>query len=798
MIRAFIFLSIFSLCPMLGGAEPAKKEDKPVNRLAKESSPYLRQHAHNPVDWYPWGAEAFAKAKKEGKLVFLSIGYSSCHWCHVMEKESFDDKEVADILNKNFVCIKVDREERPDIDEIYMTALTVIGGRGGWPLSMFLTPDAKPIIGGTYWPKKDKKVEDNTLIGFISVLNKILDIHKEKKKELYEQADAIAEKTEAELEGLTRINPLVELNRDLANGAAENLEEQIDPEHGGFRRGRNNAPKFPMPPSLQTLLRHGQRTKSKDLNNLVTLTLEKMALGGIYDQVGGGFHRYSTDRTWTVPHFEKMLYDNGQLLELYAEAYSYDPKPLYKQTIEETVAYLMREMRGPKGGFYSALDADSNGKEGEFYVWTGEELEKILGKADSMIFRAGFGVSGAPSFEEKSYVLRVNRPLKDVATEQKMSEDDLRKKLQELKVKVLATRDKRERPFLDTKVITAWNGHTIAGLAYAGKILKNDAYIKEAATAADFVLANCRNKEGRLYRSFILVADKPAPQILGYLDDYTHLVHGLLNLHDATGEKKWLDEAKTLTDLMIKWFSVEGKGGFFYTASDHEKLFARPKEYADGVQPSSNAVAARNLARLGAKLKDDKYSKLAEKSFRQFAAILKGTPTTAPAMAEALHTYLDLTAGVAPPKEAPKVEPKIEVPANPRMSTDVTKSTVEIGAANDKGERVVTVKITIAKPWHIYANPVENDDLEFSKTEAGLRFEKKPLTIKPLYAAGKAYKDKIGEKVIEYKVYEDETTIKFTLPKDTKADEVRLKIVACTGGENGRCLAPSTISLPIK
>lgn len=790
MIRSILFLALLSWVPVLGGAEPKKKEDRPVNRLAKESSPYLRQHAHNPVDWYPWGGEAFEKAKKEGKLIFLSIGYSSCHWCHVMERESFDDPEVAEILNKNFVCIKVDREERPDIDDIYMTALNVIGGRGGWPLSMFLTPEGKPIVGGTYWPKKDQKVDDQTLIGFISVLNKILEVYKEKKKELLAQADAIAEKTEAELEGLSRINPLVELNRDLANGAAENLQEQLDPEHGGFRRGRGNAPKFPMPPSLQSLLRHSQRTKNKELSQLVSLTLDKMALGGIYDQIGGGFHRYSTDRTWTVPHFEKMLYDNGQLLELYAEAYSYDPKPLYKQTIEQTIRYLTREMRHPQGGFYAALDADSNGKEGEFYVWTAEELEKILGKADAMLFRAAYGVSGAPNFEEKAYVLRINRSWSEVATDQKMSEEEFRKKIDELKAKVLAAREKRERPFLDTKIITAWNGLTIAGLAMAGKILKNETYVQNAAQAADFILANSRNREGRLYRSYILVEGKVAPQSLGYLDDYAYFVHGLLNLHDATGEAKWLTEAKALTDLTIKWFSGEGKGGFFYTASDHEKLFARPKEYSDGVQPSSNAVVARNLVRLGHKLKDDQYTKLAEKTFRQFAAILKGTPSNAPAMAEALHLYLDLAGEAKGPLPS---DPKTEVPANPRSSTDVVKGSLQVGPPNEKGDREIIVNLTIARPWHIYANPPEHDEVELSKTVAELRFDKKTLPIKPQYAPGKAYKDKI-----EYKIYEEATTIKFLLPKETPADEVRIKIVACTGGANGRCLAPATLSLPIK
>ena len=778
----------------VGGAEP-KKEAGPANRLAKESSPYLLQHAHNPVDWFPWGAEAFEKAKKEKKLVFLSIGYSSCHWCHVMERESFQDKEVAEILNKSFVCIKVDREERPDIDEIYMTALHMIPDtRGGWPLSMFLTDDGKPIIGGTYWPKEDRKVGDKEARGFKSILKLMLDLNRDKEKGLREQANSIAEATEEAMTRAGRINALVELNRSLATGPAEELRERLDRQYGGLGGPpKFQGPKFPSPPSLLTLLRTAQRDKDKELAGLVTLTLTKMAEGGIYDQIGGGFHRYSTERTWTVPHFEKMLYDNAQLVELYAEAYLHDPKPLYKQVVADTVQFVLREMTSPQGGFYSALDADSDGKEGEFYVWTGEEIEKALGKEDAMVFRAAYGVTGAPTFEEKAYVLKITRPFAEVAKDQKLTEDELQKKIAEFKPKLLQAREKRPRPFLDTKVLTAWNGQMIAGLAVAGRTMKEPNYTKAAAKAADFVLANLRTKDGRLLRTYSLKSDgKPEAKLNAYLDDYAFLVHGLLCLHDTTGGARWLNEAKSLTDTMVKWHGEADRGGFFYTSSDHEKLFARPKDYHDGVQPSGNSVAAQNLVRLWHKTADDAYRKLAEKTLKQFAGVLKGMPQSSPAMAEALHLYLDLGGK----KPDVKTDPKREGEGKARNSADVVSAIATLAPPDKDGSRTLSATLKIEKPWHIYANPVEHDDLEGARTTVEIYAEGKKLPLKVEYPKGTAEKDMKG---MEYRVYEGEVTIKGTVTaKDATDLEVRIKVQACTSGENGRCLLPATIKLPVK
>ncbi|HVK14132.1 MAG TPA: DUF255 domain-containing protein, partial [Gemmataceae bacterium] len=746
-------------------------------------------------DWFPWGPEAFEKAKKEKKLVFLSIGYSSCHWCHVMERESFADKEVADYLNKHFVCIKVDREERPDIDDIYMTALGVMEAGGGWPLSMFLTDDAKPIVGGTYWPKDDRKVGDREARGFKSILKYMVE-NQGKEKELREQADTIAKATEEALTRVTKGVALVELTRSLALEPAETIREAIDPKHGGIgqKSRRFEATKFPMPGSLAALLKTAVRQKDDELKALLTLTLTKMADGGIYDQLGGGFHRYSTERTWTVPHFEKMLYDNAQLVELYAEAYRIDPRPQYKRVVDETIRFVLREMTSPQGAFYSALDADSEGKEGEFYVWTAEEIEKALGdKADAALVRAVYGVSGSPNFEERAYVLKLGRPLAEVAKDQKLTEADLRAKLAPLQAKLLAAREKRPRPFLDTKVLTAWNGQMIAGLAVAAKTFNEPEYAKAAARAADFVLANMRTKDGRLYRTYGAGADgKPAAKLNAYVEDYAYLTHGLLCLHDATGDARWLTEAKAVTDAMTRWHGDGERGGYFFTSSDHEKLFARPKDYYDGVQPSGNSAAARNLVRLWRVTKDDTYRTAAEKTVKQFAGVMKANPQAVPVMAEVLHELLD----TAPKGGDAKDEPKKEPAKTPKTENFVTGE-ARLGPPDKDGRRTITLTVKVQKPWHIYANPVQNDDLEGAASVVNVRAKvpdgDKKIAATVKYPAGKEVKGPDGK---PYRVYEDEAVITATIDgKDVDGLEVRLTAMAC---DSDRCLDKTTIRVPVK
>jgi uncharacterized protein len=490
-----------------------------------------------------------------------------------------------------------------------------------------------------------------------------------------------------------------------------------------------------------------------------------------------------------------MLYDNGQLVELYAEAYRDDPKPAYRRVVEETIGFLFREMTSPQGAFYSALDADSDGKEGEFYVWTPEEIEKVLSNPqDANLFRAAYAVTGSPNFEEKAFVLKTPRAFAEVAAEQKMTAAELEAKLVPLRKKLFDARAKRNRPFLDTKVLTAWNGQMIAGLATAAIALKEPKYAEAAGKAADFILTTMRTKDGRLLRTYALTAEgKGEAKLNGYLDDYTYLVHGLLKLHDATGNAKWLDASKSLTDLMLKWHGDTAAGGYFFTSSDHEKLFARPKDFSDGVQPSSNAVAASNLIRLFAKTKQESYRPLAEKTLKQFAGVLKAMPASAPGLGEALHEYLELTQ-TAP---APKVEPKKETPKNPKNTGDVVSATATAGKIGANGMQEIVVKVAIAEPWHVYANPVGNEELLASQTVAEVRANGKEIKATATYPKGNTLKDPKGD----YQIYDGEIEIRLAVEwgkGDPTPVEVRLKVQACVGGDNARCLMPVTLKVPVR
>jgi uncharacterized protein YyaL (SSP411 family) len=642
-MRFLLGLCVLALVGSVDGADPVK--GKKTNRLAKESSPYLLHHAHNPVDWYPWGEEAFARAKKENKLIFLSIGYSSCHWCHVMERESFENEEVAKILNEQFVCIKVDREERPDVDNVYMTALHVQNRRGGWPLSMFLTPEGKPVVGGTYWPREDKEIDGTKIRGFKTILNTINEAWKDKEEgeKLRKHADRVAEATSEALAGGPFRAVVGKLDRMLVDATVEALKEEHDPVHGGFGNAGKiwAGPKFPMPAYVRFLQHEAARTGAKDLKEIVERTLDHMARGGIYDHLGGGFHRYTVERTWTVPHFEKMLYDNAQLCEVYARAYRETKNPLWERVLRQTLGFISRELTSPEGAYYSALDADSEEEEGKFYVWTRKEINSILEK-DANLFLRAYGVEDGPNFEEKYSILLFKKPLAEIAKAEKLNEQQLEEKLSCLRPKLLEVRAKRPRPFLDTKVLTAWNGQMIAGAALAGQALDDKKVIEGAAKAATFILEKMRTKEGRLLRTYgAPPGQKAEARLNGYLDDYAYLVHGLLTLHDVTGEKRWLDEAKALTDVMVRWHEDKDAGGFFYVSSDHEKLFARSKDQFDGAEPSGNSVAARNLVRLWQKTGDEKYEKQAEKTLKALAPALKLSPANLTTLAEALSLYLE-------------------------------------------------------------------------------------------------------------------------------------------------------------
>ena len=787
----------FSLASVATGRTPIDEKKDPAqstNRLAKESSPYLLQHAHNPVDWFPWSTEAFAKARSENKLVFLSIGYSSCHWCHVMERESFSNKSVADLMNRGFVCIKVDREERPDIDAIYMAALNVQGSRGGWPLSMFLTADGKPIVGGTYWPPEDKVTSDHTVRGFKSILLLMEQFQKNEPAKLVEQANNLAEGARQALAQTQLGKAVGDLDRKLVIGALKTLEEEFDPKFGGFGSKDRNfvGSKFPMPCNLDLLLEELERAPNSSLQTMLTSSLDQIALGGIYDHVEGGFHRYSTERTWTVPHFEKMLYDNGQLLEIYARAYALTHNEAYKRCALETAEFIKNRLTSPDGVFYASLDADSDGVEGRTYVWSDQEAAAALaGVANAALFREIYGLTGPANFEEKFHILRMNKSMSEWAKAKKVDERELVTKVVEPRLALKKVRDGRAQPNLDTKVLTSWNGLTIAGLATAGKALGEAGLIERAAKAAEQLLQGVRTSQGGLNR--VYAGPGKAGRVPGYLDDYTHFVHGLLCLHRATGQQSWLDAAKALTDVTIASFGDQKDGGFFYSSKDHEQLFARTKDQFDGVIPSGNSMAARNLVELWRLTGEPRYRQWADGTFRCFAISLKANPGGAVTLAAALSDFLS----------AEKAKASSEIVALATLGQDVankSESVVKITAQLKPekppadGKQELTVTMNIDKGWHLYANPPGQDDFVPSQTELKVDAKMPVSDLKITYPDGKLIIDSI---LGRYMVYEDRVVIKASLkraPGDTGPLELKLKFQSCS---DKTCLLPGTKTLTV-
>ena len=549
------------------------KDNPGGNRLAGEKSPYLLQHADNPVDWYPWGEEAFATAMEQNKPIFLSIGYSACHWCHVMEHESFEDEAVARLLNEHFISIKVDREERPDIDNIYMKVCQAMTGSGGWPLTVFMTPGGKPFFAGTYLPKKSKYGRP----GMLELLPHMASLWKNDRERLEKIGDKAAEA----LESFTVTGDERDLSEKTLATAYSRLDASYDEVHGGF----GGSPKFPTPHQLSLLLRYWERTGEKKALEIVGTTLRKMYGGGIYDHLGKGFHRYSTDAMWLVPHFEKMLYDEAMLAIAYLETYQATGNGFYEKVATEIFEYVLRDMTSPEGGFYSAEDADSEGEEGTFYVWTKREIMEALGEEDGKIFCMRYGVTDRGNFEGKNVL--------HISSDADADEGSLGM----MKEKLFTIRSKRPRPMLDDKVLADWNGLMIAALARGARVTGKPEYAAAASKAADFILGGMRTSEGRLLHRY----REGEAAIPGYLDDYAFLIWGLIELYEATFEARWLSEALELTGSMIELFgdSDDEKGGFFFTGSDAEKLIVRTKEIYDGAVPSGNSVAALCLLRLG-------------------------------------------------------------------------------------------------------------------------------------------------------------------------------------------------------
>ncbi len=599
------------------------------NRLAQETSPYLLQHAHNPVDWYPWGPEALARSKAERKPIFLSIGYSACHWCHVMEHESFENAEIAALMNEHFVNVKVDREERPDLDQVYMTAVQAMTGHGGWPMSVFLTPDLEPFYGGTYFPPADAR----GMPGFPRVLLSVQRAWVERREEIIESAGEMTER----LRAMGAIPAGTGgLDVSLLDKAAQRLLEAFDPRHGGF----GDAPKFPHPMDLRVLLRHYARTGDARSLHAARLTLDKMARGGIYDHLAGGFARYSTDARWLAPHFEKMLYDNALLTSTYLEAFQITRDPAYAATARETIDYVLGRMSHPEGGISATEDADSEGVEGKYYVWTLAEVKEILGSERAATFASVYDVTAGGNWEGHN-ILNLPRPLDQEAARLGRSEDELRSDLRQDRAKLLAAREKRVPPAKDTKILTSWNGLMLAALAEASRILNEERYLAAAEKMAGFLLDRMRGGDGFLLHTF---KDGHA-KLNGYLDDYANLIDGLTRLFEVSGTARWLESAVSLAGVMIEEFSDAREGGFFYTGKNHETLIARQKDAYDNATPSGNAMAATALLRLGALTGRNDLTEAGRKTLRSVQVVLEKAPLAAG------QGLIALAFDLAPPSE---------------------------------------------------------------------------------------------------------------------------------------------------
>ncbi len=588
-----------------------------MNRLGTETSPYLLQHAENPVDWYPWGEEAFALAKSQDKPVLLSVGYSACHWCHVMEHESFEDPDTASLMNERFVNIKVDREERPDVDGLYMEAVVAMTGQGGWPMTVFLTPDGRPFYGGTYYPPEPRM----GMPSFREVLLAVDQAYREKRGDLEQQADALVE---ALRQGASQSPSHDPLTTELLTAAVVGLRRQFDSTHGGF----GGAPKFPPASSLEFLLRMHHRNEAEDTLEMVRVTLDRMAAGGMYDQLGGGFHRYSVDAVWLVPHFEKMLYDNALLASAYLHGWTVMGEDRYRRIVEETLDYLIREMRLSEGGFASAQDADTEGEEGLTYTWTEREIRQLLAAdaAEAVISR--FGVTSQGNFEGRSI-------LYDSAPTVEVKPDALQT--------LLEARAKRPQPLRDDKVLAAWNGLVLAAFAEAGRRLDRADYLAVAADLVEFLLGPLSDDHGRLLRTY----RNGEAKIAGYLEDYANVANGLLELYFATGAVRWLEEARRLAEIALEHFGDRDHGGFFVSPSDGEELVARRKEFDDHPTPSGNSMMAYVLLRLARIFGEPEYERSAVGVFRVSHALIERAPSALGHMLSALDLHFSSPREVA-------------------------------------------------------------------------------------------------------------------------------------------------------
>ena len=616
-VNLIIAISFFALtsCSQKKST-PEKEKFMFTNNLIHESSPYLLQHAHNPVNWYAWGPEALDKARKENKMLLISVGYAACHWCHVMEHESYEDTAVANIMNANFVCIKVDREERPDVDQVYMNAAYLISGSGGWPLNAFAMPDGKPFYAGTYFPKER----------WIQVLNYFSDLYKNDKQKLQEQADSISRGIR-DIENVPMNNNSILFSTSDLNELFSTVSKNIDIEKGGTK----GTMKFPMPSIWEFLLQYHYLTGNKDALQIAETTLNNMAYGGIYDQVGGGFARYATDPDWHAPHFEKMLYDNGQLVSLYSHAFQLKQNPLYKQIVYETIAFIKRELTSSEGGFYSSLDADSEGEEGKFYVWSEDEIKEILGD-DAAIFNDYFGITKKGNWEPAKNIPDINKGDEHTAKKFNFSSDRFNEKINELKLRILNTRAKRVRPGTDDKILTSWNALMTKGLLDAYKAFGDSDFLHTAKSNIDFLLNNITTKDNGLYRNF----KGGKATIPAFLDDYAFMISALIDYYEVSFDTAYLQKANEFVQYTEQHFFDKASGMFLYTDDQHSNLIARKMEVSDNVIPSSNSEMAKNLLLLGLYFENKNYEDQAAQLVKNVIDDIKRTPAYYSNWAQAL------------------------------------------------------------------------------------------------------------------------------------------------------------------
>ena len=757
------------------------------------------------MDWYPWGDEAFERAKKENKPIFLSIGYSSCYWCHVMERESFSDEAIAKYMNEHFINIKLDREERPDLDDIYMTSLQIYlqatgsGGGGGWPMSMFLMPDGRPFAGGTYFPARTG--DGKRGLGFETVAKRVVSLFKDNKAAVENTADLLTKQVQTVMKARPPVT-VIELNKKLASDVVSSLESTFDPEYGGvnFNTRRPTGPKFPVPPRIEYLLHVAAKEDQQLASKMAFLTLDEMLAGGIRDHLAGGFHRYSTDQKWHVPHFEKMLYDQAQLATVYTQAWQQTKKPEYRQVATEILDYVLSDLTGQQGGFYSALDAETNAIEGEYYVWDRKTIEATM-RDEAALFCAAYGLDVENPFEH-GFVLHLPADLSDVATRFKIDEATLGSKLKNLRAKLLAARKKREAPLLDDKVLTSWNGLMIRALADAAVAFDEPKYAAAATKAASFLMTDLADESGRLKRTW----RNGKAKLNAYLDDYAFLVSGLLAIHRATDDTNWLAAAEKFQNKQDELFLAEESAGYYFTSHDHEELIVRTRNANDGVIPSGNSVSVRNLVELSLRTGKPAYRMTAGKTLDAFSEQLKRRSGDMANMATGLFEYLAATGepqgsmsreGFQPATFVVQDKKQSDGKKDPAKKKKAGPVDIQAFLSVDKlpagGKFKVAMRVAVKKDWHINTN--------------------KPV---PSYAPRTKLmvKGKLGSKLVGIKFppvkkkkadgeeshYYDGTITVFGLievPKSAlgKTEELTLTLEyqACND-VNGQCLRPTTIS----